>query len=265
MTKTFLGAASLVCSTAALCAGNAYADDGILGPDFSATAAVAVQSDYRFRGISQNDKQPTPEATLNLFGPDGFYAGTWWAKTNWNVPRPSGGANNPSMEADFYFGKNTKILDSNLNVEAYYYSYPDFNAGGGPEASFFEIITQLSHDFGMASVTGTWAYSPEFSLGGGTGNYLAGNVSVPLNDWLSLSANVGHQWVQSAKYALGTGGDYTHADIGGTLTYRALALDLRYVTTDMTRATCGFYMGTWNACSGGFTGTLTYTISNWPW
>ena len=165
LTKTLLGAASL----AVLFAGNAQAADGILGPDFSVSAAVAVQSDYRFRGISQNDKQPTPEATLNLFGPDGFYAGTWWAKTDWNVPRPSGGANNPSMESDFYLGKNTKIFDSNLNVEAYYYAYPDFNAGGGPKASFFEVITQLSHDFGVASLTGTWAYSPAFSLGGGTG------------------------------------------------------------------------------------------------
>ena len=92
LTKTFLGAASL----AALFAGNAYADEGILGPDFGLSAAVAVQSDYRFRGIAQNAKELSPEATINLTGPEGFYVGTWVAKTNWGALRPGGGTNNPS-------------------------------------------------------------------------------------------------------------------------------------------------------------------------
>ena len=259
LTKTFLGAASLV----ALFAGNAYADDGILGPDFSVSAAVAMQSDYRFRGISQNNKEVTPEATLNVSGPEGFYAGTWWAKTDWGVLRPSGGANNPSMEADFYAGKHTDLWGTDLNVEAYYYAYPDYHSGAVPNASFFEMITQLSHTFGPVSVTGTWAYSPQFSLDGGTGNFLAGYVTVPVNDWLSVSANVGHQWVQAAKFAGSS--DYTHADFGATLTYKSLSLDLRYVTTDLNKTSCGFYMGTTNACSGGFVGLLTYSVSSWPW
>lgn len=259
LTKTFVGAASLV----ALFAGNAYADDGIFGPDVAVSAAVAVQSDYRFRGIAQNDKQPSVEGTVNLSGPDGWYVGTWAAKTNWGAVRPSGGTNNPSVEVDIYGGKHTDLWGTDLNIEAYYYAYPDFNVGGGPEASFFEMITQLSHTFGPVSVTGTWAYSPEFALGGGTGNYLAGNMTIPLTDWLSVSGNVGHQWVQEAKN-FGSS-DYTHADIGATLTYKSLSLDMRYVTTDLSKGACTFYMGTWNACSGGFTVLATYSVSSFPW
>jgi uncharacterized protein (TIGR02001 family) len=252
--KTLTGTILCMASLLALSGGSAWA------ADITATGGVSVQSDYRFRGISQNDRQPTPEATLNLFGPDGWYGGTWVAKTNWGVARPSGGTDNPSMEADFYLGKNTALFDgaANLNVEAYYYAYPDYNAGGGPKASFFEGIAQLSHSFGNTTAILTWAVSPEYSLGGGTSNYLAGGLSYVVNDWLSISGNVGHQWVEATSY------DYTHGDIGATLTYRALSLDLRYVATDMGKMSCAFYSATRNACVGGFTGTLTYSITSWP-
>jgi uncharacterized protein (TIGR02001 family) len=195
LTRTILCTAGLL----ALSAGSAWA------ADITATAGVSVQSDYRFRGISQNDQQPSPEATLNLFGPDGWYAGTWDAKIDWGVKRPSGGANNPSIETDFYLGKHTALFDSatDLSVEAHYYAYPDYNVGGGPKASFVEAITQLSHNFGNTTATLIWAISPEYSLGGGTSNFLASNLSYVVNDWISISGNVGHQWVQN------TTNDYT--------------------------------------------------------
>lgn len=237
----------------------AFSGGAALAADITATGAVSVQSDYRFRGISQNRLQPTPEATLNLLGPDGWYAGTWMAKTDWGLTRPSGGTNNPSMEADFYLGKHTAIFDdaTDLNIEAYYYAYPDYNAGGGPKASFFESIAQLSHVFGSTTASLTWAISPEYSLGGGTSNYLASGLSYVVNDWLTVSGNVGHQWVNI------TTSDYTYGDIGATLTWRALALDLRYVATDLGKTGCAFYSATRNACVGGFTGTLTYNITHW--
>jgi hypothetical protein len=69
--------------------------------------------------------------------------------------------------------------------------------------------------------------------------------------------------VQAAKF-FGSS-DYTHGDIGATLTYRSLSLDLRYVSTDLGAAKCGFYMGTTNACSGGFTALFSYNVASWPW
>ncbi|MCP5412669.1 MAG: hypothetical protein H6924_11200 [Alphaproteobacteria bacterium] len=256
----FRRALAAAAALAGLCTSQAALADG-----WDLTGGLSLQSDYRFRGISQNDRQPTPEATLNLLAPDGWYAGTWWAMTDWGIARPGGGSDNPAVEADFYAGKNTDLWGTNLNVEAYYYAYPDFSAGGGPRASFFETITQLSRTFGPLAATATWAWSPQFSLGGGTGNYVGGGLSLPINDWVTLSANLGHQWVQAAKVALGRGGDYTHGDIGATVTYRALSLDLRYVTTDAGKTVCGFYMATANACAGGFTGMLSYTFTAASW
>lgn len=252
ITKMTLAAASLLglASSTAV-----YAQDA---PAVTVSAALAVQSDYRFRGISQNNKKIAPQGTLNFTLPEGFYVGTWASQTNWQL----GGSknHNPGYEVDIYGGKHTTVFDSDLNIEAYYYAYPDANTFGGSEASFVEIITQLSHSYEGFSLTGTWAYSPMFSLGGGVSNYLAGNLTIPVNDWLSLSGNLGHQWVQAAK--LFKSNDYTHFDAGATASYMGFALDARYVGTDLTNKACGnFYMATKNACSGGGVVTLTYNIA----
>lgn len=275
LTKTFLGAASLV----AVMAGNAYAADdtapaaatGLFGSDYPITASLAFTNDYRFRGISQDDREATPQGSLTLGGPDGFYVSVWASKTDWGLPRPSGETNNPSYEVDEYIGKHTDLWGTDLNTEAYYYSYPDYNDGHTtPKASYFEVINQLTHAFGPVTVVGTWAYSPEFSLGGGTGNYLEGTVTYAITDWLSASGDVGHQWVQGAKYYLaGTpdagDGDYTHFDAGLTATYKSLALDVRYYGTDADALTCSYYMANGHSCAGGFVVMGTYNIASFPW
>ncbi len=243
--------------------GAAYADS-----DWgTVSAAVTVQSDYRFRGISQNNREVAPQATINWSLPDGFYAGVWSSKTNWTALPAVPGVNfpgTPSYELDIYGGKHFTIFeDWDLNVEAYYYAYPDYNhtlggavIGVGPvvDASYFEGIFQLSHTFGKLSVTATGAVSPEFTLGGGTGGYIAGTASYPLTDWLSVSGTVGHQWVELAP------SDYTHFDIGLSATWRHFVLDVRANGTDLNGANCGFYMVTSNACTTGVVATITYNI-----
>ncbi|HKU65404.1 MAG TPA: TorF family putative porin [Rhizomicrobium sp.] len=251
-TKLFLGAVSLagVCATTA-----AFADDA---PAFSLTGAITVQSDYKFRGISQNDREPSPQGTLNLSGPEGFYVGAWASTVDWKA---FGLNNNPSVEVDIYGGKHTDLWGVDWNFEPYYYAYPSANTPG-TTADYFELINQLSKSFGPLSLTATWAWSPNFSLETGTGNYLAGMASYTILDWLSISGNVGHQWVQQAK--LFGSRDYTYADIGLTASYKGFALDLRWSGTDMNTAQCGFYMGTRNACVGNVIATLTYNINLLP-
>ncbi|MDE1986471.1 MAG: TorF family putative porin [Alphaproteobacteria bacterium] len=225
----------------------AYADDA---PSWGTLSAyVAVTSDYRYRGISQNSKEFAPQASVNWSGPDGFYAGTWLSKVNW-------GGNNPSFEMDLYAGKHTDLDGTDLNLEAYYYSYPDAKFPG-TKASYYETIGQLSHVFGPLTLTLTGANSPEWSLSGGTGWYVEGTAAYALTDWLSISGNLGHQWVSAAP------SDYTHYDIGGTATYKSWSLDARYVGSDISQASCAaFWMATPKACEGGFVATITYNIAD---
>jgi uncharacterized protein (TIGR02001 family) len=259
--KMFLGAASLAgffavgTSTAALAQDAAAAP----APDFALTGAIDVQSDYKFRGISQNKRNPSPQGTLNLTGPDGFYVGAWASTVDWQA---FGINNNPSVEVDIYGGKHTDLWGVDWNIEPYYYAYPGANTLGTPTADYFELINQLSKAFGPVTLTATYAWSPTFSLGGGEGNYVAGTAAFAINDWLSVSGNVGHQWVENAK--LNNSRDYTYGDIGLTASYKGFALDLRYSGTDMGTAPCQFYMGTTHACAGDVIATLTYTVNLLP-
>jgi uncharacterized protein (TIGR02001 family) len=231
----------------------AYAQDAAAAappaPDWVLSAFVAGQSDYRFRGIAQNAKELSPEASVTLTGPDGFYFSTWEAKVNW-------GGNDPSYEADFYAGKHTDLGGTDLNIEAYYYSYPDAKFPG-TTASYYETIVQLTHAFGPLTLTATGSNSPEWSLSGGTAWYAEGTAAWAVSDWFTISGNVGHQWVHAAP------SDYTHYDIGGTAVWKSFSLDVRCVGDDIGKINCAAYwMPTKNACSGGAVATLTYNIAN---
>jgi len=261
LTKLFLGAASLVglLSTAG---GVAVAQDAAApAPDWALTGYVAATSDYRFRGISQNDRNFAPQGSLNVTGPEGFYVGAWASQVDFD-PTSS---NNPQVELDIYGGKHTDLWGVDWNFEPYYYTYPSENypGAGAPQADYFEIINQFSKSFGPLALSGSWAWSNNLAFNGGTGNALYGNAAYTILDWLSVSGNIGHQWAQNAK-TVGSR-DYTYGDFGLTATWKGFALDGRYSGTDLNTAQCAaFYMATTHACGGGFVATLTYNFSLLP-
>lgn len=249
-TKLLLGAMSLagVFTTTA-----AFADDA---PAWGLTGYVAVTSDYRFRGISQNDRDFAPQGSLNLTGPEGFYAGTWLSQIDFDPTTSS----NPYLEMDIYGGKHTDLWGVDWNLEGYYYSYPSAEYPGAPHPDYFELINQFTKAFGPVTAQVTWAWSPDFTFRTGPSHYIAGNLAYTINDWLSISGNVGRQMISRTSQF-----DYTYADIGVTGTYKGFALDLRYSGTDLSNANCSaFYMGTNHACAGNFVATLTYNFTLAP-
>ena len=208
LTKMILGAAGL--AGMALTAVPAFADDA---PSWALTGYIQGQSDYKFRGVSQNDRTPSPQGSLSLSGPDGFYIATWASTVDFD-PSKSG---NPYVEVDIYGGKHTDLWGVDWNLEPYYYAYPSANYPGAPQADYFELINQLTKAFGPITLTGSWAWSDNLAFNGGTGNALWGTASYTVTDWLSISGNIGHQWAQNAKYAGSR--DYTYGDIGATATW----------------------------------------------
>ena len=82
-----------------------------------------------------------------------------------------------------------------------------------------------------------------------------------LNDWVSLSGNIGRQWVEDLNNA-GTGYPYTHWDLGATATWNNISLDIRYIDTDISRSTCeGFNGPKNNWCGPTVVGTITYNFT----
>jgi uncharacterized protein (TIGR02001 family) len=183
-TKLFLGAASLVGLLSSTSSG-ALAQDAAAAPapDWALTGYAAATSDYRFRGISQNERNFAPQGSLNVTGPDGFYVGTWASEVDFTP----GSQNNPYVELDIYGGKHTDLWGVDWNFEPYYYAYPSENypGVGTPQADYFEIQNQFSKSFGPLALSGTWAWSNNLAFNGGTGNALYGNATYTIFDWLS--------------------------------------------------------------------------------
>ena len=139
MTNLLLGAASVAGLVAV--SAPAFADDAPASP-WAVSASIDVQSDYKFRGISQNKRDPSPQGTVNITGPEGFYVGSWASTIDWSL---AGLNNNPGVEWDIYGGKHTDLWGVDWNIEPYYYAYPDANTVGGPKASYFELINQFTN------------------------------------------------------------------------------------------------------------------------
>ena len=75
--------------------------------------------------------------------------------------------------------------------------------------------------------------------------------SVPLDAVERLVETVRKAWAEDRQiFVIGNGGN---------------AASGSHFATDLGKGACGFYMGTANACSGGFTALLTYSVTNWPW
>ena len=116
------------------------------------------------------------------------------------------------------------------------------------------VQTPLSDD-ALADKLTMAGLEVEETTDSGDGPVFHTKVTPNRGDWLSVSGNVGHQWVNHALP------DYTHYDIGATASWHNFALDARFNGTDMNTAQCGAYMGDpHSTCTGGFVAMLTYTI-----
>jgi uncharacterized protein (TIGR02001 family) len=247
----FLSAAAILASAAVPVAA---ADWG------SVSGTLAVTSDYRFRGISQNDLNPAPQGSINWNGEDGFYAGTWASAVNFNDHADT------SIEWDIYGGKHFDLGDGfDLNVEPYYYAYPNHDAKkAGFDDSYFEMIGVLSRSFGDLSLAGTVAWSPNFFAETGNGWWINANAAYKLNDWLSVSGNLGHQWVHDLDAIPGIGFPYSAWDLGATASWKDFALDVRYVDSSISKSECAAFNGAGNGrwCTATVVATLTYNFSS---
>ena len=145
----------------AACAFTALSAPALADDDMgSLSGYVTITSDYRFRGVSQNDGEPAPQASLNFTGNNGWYIGSWASKINFN-DGPSGAFSshhNTTVEWDIYGGKHFDLAGTDLNLQAYYYAYPDHEGlPGSATYSYVEGIAALSHTFDQLTLTASVA------------------------------------------------------------------------------------------------------------
>jgi len=200
---------------------------------FEISGEAALLSDYRFRGVSRSDEDPSAQAGLMVSHESGLYGG---ARGTILSGLDSFRLRDPAFQdlghaqLDLYAGFRREIgdgfeVDGGLMVYVF--------AGGDGATDYVEPYASLSYLIGPVLASAGAKYAPAQA---GTGDeamlYLYGQVdiAIPFRPW-SFSLQAGHQdwgrfggywsWSVGGEYRLGLDG-LPDADIG-----------LRYVDTDL--------------------------------
>ncbi|MDE8651471.1 TorF family putative porin [Novosphingobium album (ex Liu et al. 2023)] len=208
------------------------------------SGSATLASDYRFRGVSQTDKEMAIQGGLTVTHDSGFYVGAWGSNlSGWGT---FGGAN---MELDLIAGFKTGIGDATLDTGLVWYMYP----GGADDTDFAELYAKLSGTTGPLTLTGGVAYAPKQyalanvssapnSRGQKDDNlYLFGDGAVAVaNTPFTLKAHVGYSDGNPGLGPNGTSvsptGSYWDWLLGIDTTWRNLTLGVAYVDTDISGA-----------------------------
>jgi len=209
----------------------AFADEGESSSDFTVSGTATVVSDYRFRGISQTDKDFTVQGSLSISHSSGLYASVWGSGIDDYVA--AGG----DTELDLVVGFSKEVATgTTIDVGVLYYWYPGAGKGlASYDSDFVEPYASIKHEFGPATAKLSVAYAPSQSaLSVGAGNednlYLAGDLSVGIpNTPFSLSGHLGHSFGPSY---LTIGNEYTDWNISLSASHGPLTAAVTYVDTD---------------------------------
>lgn len=186
------------------------------------SGTFGVVSDYKFRGFSQTQGDAAVQASVTVSHESGFYGTVWGSNVDFNDGETD-------FEVDFTLGYGGAIDDmTSYDLNLTYYSYP--SQPNGANYDYIELIGGITRDLGDGLSVGLKvAYSPDNFGETGDAFWVGLNGTYEVAEWLSISANVGYQSLDDTYYA---DDSFTHYDIGATVTYGILGLDVRYVATD---------------------------------
>ncbi|MES2336934.1 MAG: TorF family putative porin [Pseudomonadota bacterium] len=233
-------------------------------PPITVTGSVGIVSDYRFRGVSQSDKEVAVQGGITINHESGLYVGTWGSNlAGWGT---FGGAN---LELDLIAGYKTPIGNGGtLDVGVTWYMYP----GGADETDFLEPYAKLGGTVGPATLTASVFYAPKqnalglytrsltpFIAGPGTKEdnlYLAGDgaVAIPTTP-VTLKAHIGYSDGNPGLGPNGTSvaptGKYWDWSLGADVVVNKLTFNVSYVDTDISNAEARYLQPNLGKTTGG--------------
>jgi uncharacterized protein (TIGR02001 family) len=193
---------------------------------FKITGNFGLYSDYRFRGVSLNDKKITPQGTLTLTTSPGFYVGTFGSPT---ISFAGG------TEIDVFGGYSGAAGPANFDVGVVGYLYP--KAG---QLSYYEVYGSVSGSLGPITpkVGFYWAPSQNALLLGNSelstrqkNFYVYGGLTAAIPDTpFSVNAQVG---VESGAFDYRPTGSKVDWQVGASATYHGLTLSANYIDSNV--------------------------------
>ena len=212
--KTYLTLSAIALAAAAtLSSGTALAQAPApaAAPDFVVTGMFGITSDYRFRGISQNDLDPAFQGGFDVAHSSGLYFGTWGS----NVSTWTAGTG--SFEMDLYGGYKTTVGDIGVDVGVIAYMYPGTTASGRSETE----EAYIGFTYGPAVFKTSYTLGKNYFASTSSGQDASGTIYYDL----TLSQEVAPKLVASihagyTDYKLDTAASkFSYADYNVGLTY----------------------------------------------
>ena len=254
--RYFLGCVSSVIALSV--AAPAFAQDTAEAKSpITISGSATVVSDYRFRGISQTDKNIAIQGSITVSHESGLYATVWGSSVSGYVTAATTG----NTELDLIAGFKKTFGGTTVDVGVLYYFYPKSKLPGDRSSSdFIEPYLMVSHTFGPVTAKGTVAWAPAQKalaldqIGTKLSNvYLAGDLSAGIPGTpISLSAHLGHNFGPNWLVPVPKKG-YTDWAVGASVTWKALTIGVQYIDTD---ASPLFTPAGKNVSKGGIVGTL---------
>jgi uncharacterized protein (TIGR02001 family) len=198
-------------------------------PDYTFTGNLGVFSDYRFRGVSQTNKNPAIQGGVDFAMKNGFYLG------NWNSNVDSAQYTGANIEMDFYGGYKATFGDFGLDLGAIYYYYPGSGNNGSTKINNTELY--IGGSWGPLTAKYSYAVSDFFSAPNSSGSYYF-NVGAAhdFGNGFGVNASIGYQGLKGGAVVTQINGSVadsiTDYKIGGTYTIDGWALGLAYVGTN---------------------------------
>lgn len=219
-----------------------------------ASANVAFTTDYRFRGISQTDKDFAVQGGFDYAWDSGFYIGTWASNVDNFSPSPIDGTGGAQAELDFYGGYTRALTDNiSFDISALYYYYPGAStANDQADIDYAEYVPSITYSDDNLSATLSIAYSDDFYGETGDAFYYGADFEFPLTDYLSLGAHAGYQTIDDNEN-WGTP-DYTDWSISLSTSMFGLDWSVAYIDTDLSDSEC---FGGSDLCDATAVGTVS--------
>lgn len=196
-----------------------------LADQFAVHGVLTLSNDYRSRGFSKSDHNPSVQGGLVLTHSSGAYLMLWGASAN----TPNGG----SVEADAILGYVWQLND-NASLD-FFYADVNYPGGTGPSPDFGEYGVMYKHNNALLdsdNVSLAAYYSPDYTFSSGNEYYYWGEYSAPIFKNIRGFASVGYTKQDSVEdFNLGVAPD---ADQKDYFDYKAgVRIDYKGVTTEL--------------------------------
>jgi uncharacterized protein (TIGR02001 family) len=203
-------------------------------PDFTVAYNLGATSDYRVRGIKQNNSNPAIQGGIDIGHKSGFYVGAWGSTvSDWTAASAAS-----NMEVDYYGGYKTEVAGVALDFGTIYYNYPGVVANNiadtrevyvgaayGPAA--LKVSRVMSRDY-FASTTSGLAGDASGTM------YYDLTLSHEVAPKLTAAVHAGYTDYKESASGYTSSGKFSYADysLGLTYDYEGYMLGVKYFIND---------------------------------